>query len=139
MADFQNGTQNTIGSRTGNVGGHFPVWARVDKLYQGGGVIDTTSLAAGTVIPAGTMVHFAGPGKAVTIVSAPANASSPTSAETTALATVNGLIFDDVCVPTGCKLATCAVVRAGRIYADRVSLPASIESQLPMVEFVREA
>ena len=54
---------------------------------------------------------------------------------------VNGLIFEDVCIPEGCILATCAVVRAGRIYADRVNgggIPKAVEKQLPMIEFVRE-
>jgi hypothetical protein len=54
---------------------------------------------------------------------------------------VNGLIFEDVYMPEGTIHATCAVVRNGRIYADRVlggGLPPSIESQLPAIEFVRE-
>lgn len=57
------------------------------------------------------------------------------------LTDVNGLIFEDVYMPEGTISATCAVVRAGRIYADRVAgggLPAAVESQLPMIEFVRE-
>lgn len=58
------------------------------------------------------------------------------------LTDVNGLVFEDVCIPEGCILATCAVVRAGRIYADRVfggGIPESVEAQLPMIEFVRES
>lgn len=58
------------------------------------------------------------------------------------LTDVNGLVFEDVCIPEGCILATCAVVRAGRIYADRVfggGIPKSVEAQLPMIEFVRES
>lgn len=58
------------------------------------------------------------------------------------LTDVNGLVFEDVCIPEGCVLATCAVVRAGRIYADRVfggGIPESVEAQLPMIEFVRES
>lgn len=54
---------------------------------------------------------------------------------------VNGLTFNDVYMPEGTIHATCAVVRNGRIYADRVlggGLPSSIESQLPAIEFVRE-
>ena len=60
---------------------------------------------------------------------------------TGALVDVNGLIFEDVCIPDGCILATCAVAYAGRIYADRVAgggIPASVEKQLPMIEFVHE-
>lgn len=58
------------------------------------------------------------------------------------LTDVNGLVFEDVCIPEGCILATCAVVCAGRIYADRVfggGIPKSVEAQLPMIEFVRES
>lgn len=58
------------------------------------------------------------------------------------LSDVNGLVFEDVCIPEGCISATCAVVRAGRIYADRVAgggIPESVEAQLPMIEFVRES
>ena len=58
------------------------------------------------------------------------------------LTDVNGLVFEDVCIPEGCILATCAVVRAGRIYADRVfggGIPKSVEARLPMIEFVRES
>lgn len=58
------------------------------------------------------------------------------------LTDVNGLVFEDVCIPEGCILATCAVVRAGRIYADRVfggGIPESVEARLPMIEFVRES
>lgn len=58
------------------------------------------------------------------------------------LTDVNGLVFEDVCIPEGCILATCAVVRAGRIYADRVlggGIPKLVEAQLPMIEFVRES
>lgn len=58
------------------------------------------------------------------------------------LTDVNGLVFEDVCIPEDYILATCAVVRAGRIYADRVfggGIPKSVEAQLPMIEFVRES
>lgn len=127
---IQAGTFNTIGKGSAQIGGHFPIWSRVDHVYQGGGVINTADLNAGDVIPAGTMVHFDGPGKPVTIVAA--------DASTTVLKTVNGLIYNDVCIPEGCTLATCAVVRAGRIYADRAGLPAGIDAILPMIEFVRE-
>lgn len=233
MTNFQKGTFNTISQNQGQFGGHFPVWSRVDKLYQGGGTIDFTGLAPGTVIGAGTMVHFDGPGKQVTIVTADGvagvkevdslvltqgattagnitvtlNGTAKTVAVTAqdntpeAVATkiagtafsgwvvkaegktvtftkadvgtcvapafsagdtgvtgavevvtsgadasgnldkVNGLIFEDVCIPQGCILATCAVAYAGRIYADRVNgggLPKEIEAKLPMIEFVRE-
>lgn len=127
---FQEGTFNTIGQRQAQFGGNFPVWDRVRELYKGGGKIDASQFAPGTVIGAGTMVKFNGPGQEVEIITA--NGS---------LDDVNGLIFEDVCIPEGCILATCAVVRAGRIYADRVNgggIPKAVEKQLPMIEFVRE-
>ena len=64
-----------------------------------------------------------------------------TDADGSDLTDVNGLTFEDVYMPSGTIHATCAVVRNGRIYADRVDgggLPTSIESQLPGIEFVRE-
>ena len=131
MSQF--GTFNTISQRKAEFGGDFPVWSRLDKVKQGGGVIDTHAMHAGDVIHAGTMVHYDGPGKQVTIIKA---------GDAEQLVNVNGLIAFDVCIPEGCTLATCAVGYAGRIYADRVDnggIPASVEKQLPMVEFVREA
>lgn len=166
----QSGTFNTIGKYQSEFGGHFPVWSRVRELYQGGGMIDHTKYPAGTVIGAGTPVQFMGAGQQVVILAGPAYESTKTYAVgdiveqagkiyknktaiespeaftaskwTDITGTVNGLIFEDVCIPEGCILATCAVVRAGRIYADRVfggGIPKSVEAQLPMIEFVRES
>ena len=166
----QSGTFNTIGKCQSEFGGHFPVWSRVRELYQGGGMIDCTKYPAGTVIGAGTPVQFMGAGRQVVILVAPAydptktykvgdmveqegkiykNKTEIASPEaftagkwTDITGTVNGLIFEDVCIPDGCTLATCAVVRNGRIYAGRVVgakiLPA-MEPSLPMIEFVRES
>lgn len=233
---LQRGTFNTIAQNSTQFGGAKVIWARVRELFQGGGWIDHTKYAPGTVIPAGTMVKFNGAGKEVQIITAdgnagvaevdtlkiltgattagnitiklagganktvavttdedtPAKVATKIAAETftgfTAVADgdtvvftksavgavaapvftdtgttgvtaefevtvagvdadgsdltdVNGLTFEDVCIPDGAIHATCAVVRAGRIYADRVAsggLPTSIEAQLPMIEFVRE-
>lgn len=146
---FQEGTFNTIGKRKAQFGGNFPVWARVRELYKGGGTIDASQFAPGTVIGAGTMVKFNGSGKKVEIITANGVEGVKATAEVVtagaaaqgSLDDVNGLIFEDVCIPEGCILATCAVVRAGRIYADRVNgggIPKSVEKQLPMIEFVRE-
>lgn len=163
-------TFNTISQHQAGVGGNFPVWSRVRELYQGGGTIDYAKYPAGTVIGAGTPVQFMGPGQQVVILAGPAYEATKTYAVgdiveqsgkiyknktaietpeaftaskwTDITGTVNGLIFEDVCIPEGCTLATCAVVRNGRIYADRVVgatiLPA-MESNLPMIEFVRES
>lgn len=166
--NLQKGTFNTIAQGSAEFGGHFPVWSRVRELYQGGGVIDCAEYPAGTVIGAGTPVQFMGAGKTVTVLAGPAykgkayevgdiveyegkiykshtkiGSSVPfeSSSWDDITDTVNGLIFEDVCIPEGCTSATCAVVRAGRIYADRVvgaSIPTAMESHLPMIEFVRE-
>ena len=230
----QFGTFNTMMQNGVSFGGDFPVWSRVDKVYQGGGYLDLTKFKEGDVIHAGTMVKFNGAGKQVDVITAEGVAGikevdmltitggctsdgnvtvtlggtavqvAVTDEDSTAeavatkvaagtftgwtakaegnvvtftknaagavaapvfnpgstgvtgtievekagaaasgnLTDVNGLIWNDVCIPTGCTLATCAVVYAGRIYADRVQgggIPASVEKQLPMVEFVRES
>lgn len=131
---IKSGTANTIAQgEIFSIGGDFPVWQRVREIYQGGGNIPLDGLEAGTVISAGTPVIFNGPGKDVTIVKVTDAAN---------LAKVNGLIFNDVCIPTGCVSASCAVVRNGRIYANRANggegLPKSLEKQLPGIEFVYE-
>lgn len=129
----QYGTPNTRFQSGAEIGGSFKIFTRKDKLYQGGGTIALAGLKAGDKFGEGTMVIFKGPGKEVEIVKA-------TDAEEK-LNQVNGLLAYPVVIPEGCELATCAVCYAGRLYADRVELgiPASVEKQLPMVEFVREA
>lgn len=67
---FQEGTFNTIGQRQAQFGGNFPVWDRVRELYKGGGKIDASQFAPGTVIGAGTMVKFNGSGQEVEIITA---------------------------------------------------------------------
>ena len=52
MANLQKGTFNTIAQGSAEFGGHFPVWSRVDKLYQGGGFLDVADYNAGDVIGA---------------------------------------------------------------------------------------
>ena len=83
------------------------------------------------MIHAGTPVIFQGPGQKVIIVKI---------TDATNLPKVNGLIFDDVCIPSGVVEATCAVCYDGRIYANRANggngLPESLKAQLPAVEFV---
>lgn len=131
---FNSGTFNTIAQgEVFKMGGDFPVWSRVNKVYQGGGNIPLDGLTPGTVIHAGTPVIFNGPGKDVEIVDI-------TDADK--LPQVNGLIFNDVAVPANCISATCAVAYDGRIYANRANgglgLPKSLMKQLPAVEFVYE-
>ena len=121
------------------------MFPRVDTRYQGGGMIDFTGtnpltgkkFAVGDLIPAGTMVQFAGAGKSVVIV--------PNNTAAEGLKVVNGLIEHDVVIPADAVSVTCTVVRSGRVYADRVAqganvgLPAGLEAQLPLIEFVRES
>lgn len=126
----QIGTFNTIANGSVAIGGDFAIWARVEDVYAGGGVIDTSKYNAGDIVKAGTMVIFNGPGKQVTVVAA---------TDTENLSKVNGLIWNDVLIPDNAVLTTCAVVRKGRIYADRAGIPAAVEANLPMIEFVREA
>ena len=130
----QIGTFNTIAKGdVFSIGGDYPVWARVREIYQGGGNIPLEGLNPGDVIHAGTPVIFNGPGQDVTIVKI-------TDSEN--LAKVNGLVFNDVCIPQDCISASCAVVRNGRIYASRANggegLPKSLIPQLPGIEFVYE-
>lgn len=133
MNDYQFGTFNTISQAKASIGGDYPVWARVNKCYQGGGWIDKSKYNPGDVIHAGTPVIFQGAGKEVIVVDI---------TDATNLPKVNGLIFNDVCIPTGVVEAACAVCYDGRIYANRANggngLPLSLKAQLPAVEFVYE-
>lgn len=133
MSNYQSGTFNTLAQNSQSIGGGLTVWARVREVYQGGGYLDTSKYKAGDVIPAGTPVIFNGPGAEVTVVDITDAAN---------LAQVNGLTFNDVCIPDGVIEATVAVVRNGRIYANRANggngLPKSLVALLPGVEFVYE-
>lgn len=134
MSPFLSGTFNTIAQgEVFSVGGDYPVWARINKVYQGGGNIPLEGLTPGTVIHAGTPVIFNGPGKDVEIVKI---------TDAVKLPKVNGLIAHDVAIPQGVVSASCAVCHDGRIYANRANggdgLPRSLMAQLPAVEFVYE-
>lgn len=134
----------TFSMSSRKVGGGMVVFPRVDSRYQGGGNINisgtnpltTKTFAAGDLIPAGTMVKFAGPGKDVTIV--------PNGTASSGLTGVNGLIEHDIVIPDGAVSVPCTVVRSGRVLADRVvhgnntGLPAEAAALLPLIEFVRE-
>lgn len=105
------------------------MWARIDKCIQFGRKIDLSGYSAGDVIPAGTMVIWNNSSDTVTVVAA---------SDTESLASVNGLIREDVVIPDGAVFASCAVVIAGKIWADMTDIPTSVESQLPMIEFIRK-
>lgn len=160
---FLKGTFNTIGSGSRSIGGDNPIWARVEDRFVGGMAIDHTKYAAGTVIPAGSMCVYAGSGnvgkvffqehdatKAYQVGDTVLHSGLPYTCKTAGAAAwsasnwtaetnnINGLVWNDVMIPEGCQSATCAVVRKGRVYADRAGLPTDIEAKLPMIEFVRE-
>jgi hypothetical protein len=129
----QHGTFNTIGGYQQEFGGNFVVWARVDRVLHFGGNFNLDNYKAGDVIPAGSMVIFDQVNNTVEVVKATDEAEK--------LAKVNGLLLNDVCIPSNPKLATGAVVVSGVIYADRAGadgIPASVEAQLPMISFIRE-
>ena len=131
----KSGTFNTIAQGTVfEIGGDYPVWVGpMRELYPGGGNIDLSEYSAGDIIHAGTPVIYNGPGKDVTIVEI-------TDAEN--MKNVNGLVFNDVCVPENCISATCAVAYKGKIYANRANggegLPKSLKSVLPEITFIYE-
>lgn len=129
---YQHGTQNTIGSYSAKIGGNFVVWVRVDRVEHFGGNLDVTKYQPGDVIPAGSMAIFDQQANTVEIVKA---------TDTAKLSKVNGLIYNDICIPSNPVLATGAIVTSGKIYADRAGvdgIPPSVEPNLPMISFIRE-
>ncbi len=130
-----NGTFNTIGSYRAELGGNFVVWVRVDRVEHFGGNLDVSLYQPGDVIPAGSMAIFDQQANTVEIVKADAAADK--------LAKVNGLIFNDICIPSNPILASGAIVTSGKIYADRAGvdgIPLAVENngKLPMISFMRE-
>lgn len=130
-----NGTFNTIGSYRAELGGNFVVWVRVDRVEHFGGNLDVSLYQPGDVIPAGSMAIFDQQANTVEIVKADAAADK--------LAKVNGLIFNDICIPSNPILASGAIVTSGKIYADRAGVdgvPLAVENngKLPMISFMRE-
>lgn len=130
-----NGTFNTIGSYRAEFGGNFVVWVRVDRVEHFGGNLNVTKYQPGDVIPAGSMAIFDQQANTIEIVKASDGAAK--------LAKVNGLIYNDICIPSNPILATGAIVTSGKIYADRAGvdgIPLAVESNgnLPMISFMRE-
>lgn len=124
---MQHGSFNTIAQASEQVGGSVQVWARIDRKLQFGRLINVSGLAAGTVIPAGSMVIWTNASDYATVV---------TASDTASLSSVNGLTENDVVVPTGCVYASCAIVTSGKIWADATDVPASVEANLPNIEFI---
>lgn len=130
-----NGTFNTIGTYRAEFGGNFVVWVRVDRKEHFGGNLDVSQYQPGDVIPAGSMAIFDQQANTIEIVKASDSADK--------LEKVNGLIFNDICIPSNPILATGAIVTSGKIYADRAGvdgIPLVVENNgnLPMISFMRE-
>lgn len=129
---YQSGTLNTIGQHQANLGGNMVVWVRVDRVEHFGGNLDVSKYKPGDVIPAGSMLIFDQIANTIEVVKAADNAK---------LAKVNGLLYNDVCIPSNPVLASGAIVTSGKIYADRAGvdgIPVEVEKNLTMVSFIRE-
>ena len=122
-----------MGSASKTLGGNLAVWVRVERVEHFGGNLTVSDYSEGDVIPAGSMLIFDQSANTLEVVKASASAEK--------LAKVNALLYNDVCIPAGCILATGAAVTSGKIYADRAGedgIPKCVESQLPMISFIRE-
>lgn len=120
---------NTFGRTEKTFGGGVAVWQRVDTVMPCGGSIDITALADGEIIPAGSMCAQSVQGGAVTIVK---------STDTEALATVVGLLKNDIKKSGNENYATATIVTEGVIYADRVDVPEAAQKALTNILFVKE-
>lgn len=131
MSIYNRGTDNTISQRsTEMVGGNVEVWIDVQKMIHFGRKIDLTGIAAGTVIPAGTMVHFDNASDFAEIIASNANNDK--------LDSVNGLTRHDVKVVEGTYFASVAIVVQGKLWGDAVDVPARVENRLfPNITFER--
>lgn len=122
------GTFNTIGSGSDQFGGSTHVWARVDRVIHAGRKINTTGMAPGTVIPAGTLVQYTYNSEYVTIL---------TSSSSLSAGNHYGLIFNDVCIPDNCIFASCAIVTHGVVWADAIDVAETQQQYMPGIEFIR--
>lgn len=119
---------NTYGKTSQTYGGGLPIWLKVNAQDYVGGTIDLSGYSAGDIIPAGSMCYLDKAGGTLLIV------KSTDTAEV--LATVNGLLLNEVVVDAGDTYATGACVFSGNIYADRIpTLPTSVKAQLPQIRF----
>ena len=130
MSIYNRGTDNTISKRSATIGGSVECWIDVQKMIHFGRKLDLTGIAAGTVIPAGTMVHFDNNSDIAEIINATDN--------NTKLDSVNGLTRHDVKVVEGTYFASVAIVVEGKLYGDAVNVPSRVESRLfPNIVFER--
>jgi hypothetical protein len=131
MDIYNRGTDNTISKRsTEMLGGNVECWIDVKKMIHFGRKLDLTGIEAGTVIPAGTMVHFDNESDFAEIIHSTDN--------NTKLDSVNGLTRHDVKVVEGTYFASVAIVIEGKLWGDAVDVPARVESRLfPNITFER--
>ena len=130
MDIYNRGTDNTMTQRSSQMAGaNVECWIDVDKQIHIGRKINLEGLQPGTVIPAGTMVHFDNESDFAEIIKANAGAAK--------LATVNGLTRHDIKIVEGTFYASTAIVTSGKCWGDATDVPASVEAQLPNIEFVR--
>lgn len=130
------GSFNTFGNTGKSYGGGKNIWHEIKGAYPVGGTIENLSAyAEGSVIPAGSMCKLDPATHKITIVKA---------SESDSLASVNGLLQNDIYVDAGVKgtngNATGNVVFAGEIYIDRCAeeIPASVLANLPMIVAIKE-
>lgn len=133
---MQTGTVNTVSSNSYEIGGGKVVWAEVSKLIQFGRKVDVSKYKAGDVIPAGSMVVWDNTSDECQIVKAE-ELEAPDGSGTVKVSSINGLTYEDVCIPDGCVFASVAIVTSGKLWADATDVPTSVEPNLPMIEFIR--
>ena len=110
------------------------VWHEVKGAYPVGGTIDLASYSVGDVIPAGSMVALNQSNHTAEIVKA---------SDASKLASVNGLLYNDIYVDAAAKSATGAatatVVFAGEVYVDRLAEGIPTGVSLPLIVQIKEA
>lgn len=130
MGNYNRGTDNTMTQRSSEIlGGNVECWIDVDKIIHIGRKINLEGLQPGTVIPAGSMVHFDNESDYAEIIKGDASAAK--------LKTVNGMTRHDIKVVEGTFYASTAIVTSGKCWGDATDVPTSVEAQLPNIEFVR--
>ena len=131
MDIYNRGTDNTISQRSAQmVGGNVECWIDVKKMIHFGRKLNLTGIAAGTVIPAGTMVHFDNASDFAEIIKSTDN--------NTKLDSVNGLTRHDVKVVEGTIFASVAIVIEGKLWGDATDVPERVEARLfPAITFER--
>lgn len=131
------GSFNTFGKTSKSYGSGKNIWHEIKGAYPVGGTIaNLDDYEVGDVIPSGSMCILDQEDHTITIVKA---------SDADSLASVNGLLQNDIYVDEGVKgetgNATGNVVFAGEIYIDRLeeAVPASVLAKLPMIVAIKEA